>query len=343
MTATSKKACQPEKKILLIATFVFGYEYQSYIPFQFFSLYKHYPDYDAVVYVDRKLRKETIKLLRLIPGYGEKYQVRLIDKITVPLPRPIMKAYRWLMYDELFEDYQYIYIGDIDIYICSESIPLHEQHILHMTAQKSVYSNIVRAYSEPPLPKWICKHRQVLNRTGLWIPIKNFHTLFHKYFYHKRITGLHFVHAEDYYSAVKKQAEKFFDVYYEKRFTSRFYRLIMNFYASYSDETFLYYMIKKSHLQIPRQADGKTEILFCGNMRSHNFRPHHGLHFGMWRDKTSADADYHRYMHTHMCRSFYCQFKNELEQDHLLREIVENSPLQIRKLIRTMMDDFENC
>ncbi|MBD5467231.1 MAG: hypothetical protein HDR21_03645 [Lachnospiraceae bacterium] len=343
MRAPKKSYNAAPPKTLLIATFVFGYDYQGYIPFQFYSLYKHYPDYDAIVYVDRKLRKETLKLLKLIPGYGEKYRVCLVDKIAQTLPRPVMKAYRWLMYDDVFENYQYVYIGDIDIYICKEDVPLHEQHILHMTAQKSVFSNIVRAYSEPPLPKWICKHQKVLKQLGLFIPITKLHKLYNKFFYHKRITGLHFVNTRDYYPAIKKQADKFFNVYYKNHIINKIYKLIMKYYASYSDETFLYHLIKKSRLRLPKQADDKTEILFCSDMRSHNFRPHHGLHFGMWRDKTKADASYHKYMHTPLCRNYYSQFKNELEQDPILKEIMQNSPKKIQTIIYTMLDDFENC
>ena len=292
-----------KKKELLIVDFVFGKEYQGYIPIFLFSIYKHYPDYEAIIYIDRKVGKETERLLNLVPGYGEKYKLVFINKFVRNLLHSQMAAYRYLIYDPVFEQYKYLYIGDIDFYICKESIPLHKQHIIHMNSQQLVYSNMIREY------------------IGVNI------------FYHKRMTGLHFVNVSAYYKAIEKQREHFYRVYYNTDILSKLYNLKMK---TYSDEELLYYIIKKSHLSLPR-IDGNNS----NDMKAHNFRPHHGLHFGMWRGRKKADSGYDKYLQTQLFQDYYAQFKAELAHDTILQEIVENSPIKIKKIINAMISDLD--
>lgn len=323
-----------KKKELLIVAFVFGKEYQGYIPFFFFSLYKHYPQYDVIVYVDRKINNNTQRLVELIPEYGKKYKITMIEKIRNKLSSQQMKAYRWLIYDKVFEQYQYLYIGDIDIYVCKESISLCEQHIKHMNLQKLLYSNIVRDYDTPP--KWICKYQDTLRKIRLYNFIVK---IYYKFFYHKRLSGLHFVNTESYYKAIKKQREKFFKVYYKTDLLSRLTSINMKLY---SNEALLYYIVKKSHLKLPNQAGNDEIVLMCDEMGSYNFRPHHGLHFGIWRNAKKADEVFDEYMNTKLCQDFYTKFKEEMEYDAILKEIVEKSPVKVKKVINTMICDFEN-
>lgn len=323
-----------KKKKLLIVTFVFGREYQGYIPIYFYSIYKHYPEYDAVVYVDRKISQTIQKSIEGIPGYGEKYKITLVDKVKNKLSSQQMKAYRWLLYDNVFGEYQYIYIGDIDIYICKEGVPLHEQHIRHMRSQKLVYSNIVRNCSHVPaiLERWQDK----LTAKGISLSITD---IYYRFFYHKRLSGLHFVDSEKYYRAISRQRKKFFRVYYEAGFASRLYSLIMR---SYSNEALLYYLVAKSHLRLPKQATERGNKLLCEDMESYEFRPHHGLHFGMWRNRQKADPVFDQYIATQLCQGFYRQFKEELEQEAVLKKIIQTSPDKVKRVIRNMISDFES-
>ena len=323
-----------KKKELLVVAFVFGKEYQGYIPIFLFSLYKNYPAYDARIYVDRKLGKEIQRLIALLPGYGEKYQIILVNKITKELLPQQMKAYRWLLYDTVFEQYKYLYIGDIDIYICKESIPLHEQHVKHMNSQKLVYSNIVRNYDGPP--KWIREHQNILIKIKLYTLIVR---IYQEFFYHKRLSGLHFINVKEYYKAIKKQRERFFKVYYDTDIVSKLYSFKMKLY---SNEALLYHMIKKSHLSLPVQVADNVDVLMCNDMNSNYFRPHHGLHFGMWRNRKKADASFDKYIQTQLFQNFYVQFKNDLEYNTVLKEIVENSPAKVKRIINTMMNDLDN-
>ena len=50
---------------------------------------------------------------------------------------------RWFLYEGLIE-YKYAYIGDVDIFIVQEEIPLLEQHKIHLHTLGLPYSNIVR-------------------------------------------------------------------------------------------------------------------------------------------------------------------------------------------------------
>ena len=245
-----------------------------------------------------------------------------------------MKAYRWLVYDTSFEQYKYLYIGDIDIYICKEAIPLHEQHIQHMESQKLVYSNIVRAYGAEP--KWIQEYQKILEKIRVYTLIVR---IYHKFFYHKRLSGLHFIKVNEYYKAIKQKREQFFKVYYDTHIASKIYCLKMKLY---SNEALLYHIIKKSHLRLPMQVIDNIDVLMCNNMESNNFRPHHGLHFGMWRNRKKADESFDKYIQTRQYQDMYMQFKEDLAYDAVLKEIVENSPAKVKRIMNAMVDDLDN-
>ncbi|MBD5471137.1 MAG: hypothetical protein HDR19_08515, partial [Lachnospiraceae bacterium] len=215
-------------------------------------------------------------------------------------------------------------------------VPLHKQHIKHMNSQKLVFSNIVRDYDAPP--SWISNHQEILKKLRLYtLSIRGYN----RFLYHKRLSGLHFVNVKEYYKAVRKQREKFLKVYYEKGIVSKLCSIWMRIYSTKSDERFLYYMVKHSHLKLPQQSEN-NECLMCNDMKSHNFRPHHGLHFGIWRNVKKADEVFDEYMNTKLCQDFYTEFKEEMEHDAILKEIVEKSPVKVKKVINTMICDFEN-
>src|SRR5262249_18773675 len=85
-----------------------------------------------------------------------------------------VKSLRWLLFDEEFYDYDNVYIGDIDMFIVPEDIPLHEMHVRHSREIGLPYSNRVRRGT-------------------------------------RRLTGLHFVRTRDYYERVLPTMQKYRD------------------------------------------------------------------------------------------------------------------------------------
>src|SRR5699024_7683075 len=106
-----------------------------------------------------------------------------------------MQSLRWLFYDKRFENYETIYIGDIDILIFRENKDIYSQHMEHCDVIELPYSNYIRLstdYSKLTLKMFfyylITKQFRLLNKKIKNEPIVE-----------NRLTGLHFVKQQEYY------------------------------------------------------------------------------------------------------------------------------------------------
>lgn len=158
---------------LCIAAVVSSEQYSYYIPLCVYSILKHYPEYRPVICYQGKLNdkvKESLSLLQPLGSFiikeGE-FEQYSTDRATV-------KALRWLLYLDEFEQYDYVYIGDVDIFIIRETPSLLEQHIAHCKTLNLPYSNMIRKNSN-------------------------------------RLTGLHFVQTKPYFDAIRLQGEQYRD------------------------------------------------------------------------------------------------------------------------------------
>lgn len=327
-----------EKKLLLIVMFVFGEKYQEYIPLQFYSLYKNYPEYDAVVYVDSAINSKIEKTLTKIPGYQKKY---LIDRIHIKSQGMsgvgLMEAYRWVMHYNIFDHYEYVYIGDIDIFICKEHFPLHEQHIQHMNAQKLCYSNVVRPCK---VPHALNTHKKLLEKIGLYHFAL---ALYNDFLLPKRFSGLHFVKVDTYYSAIDQWRKHYLSIYSGRGLLNRIYCWKSRWkYSLYSNnESLLYHIIKKSNLKLPKQMENADDLMLCQDSRSHNFRPMHGIHFGVWRGREQREYWKQHFLDKEPYLDYYLQFKELYETDPVLRDIIKRSSAETRRIINNMITDYE--
>jgi hypothetical protein len=150
---------------------VSGEPYSYYIPLYIYSILRHYPDYYPLIYYQGKINNDIKKSLKTIQSLG-KFEVKeeVLSKFSTD--RATVKTLRWLLYEKEFEDFDYLYIGDIDIFIVRETPSLLEQHIRHSAVLNLPYSNMIREDGN-------------------------------------KLTGLHFVEREPYYKSVLPLIKKY--------------------------------------------------------------------------------------------------------------------------------------
>lgn len=220
---------------ICIITYVVGEKYQEFIPVYIYSITKSYPDYNIIIFCGEELRKNVKESLSLIKEQSkftiiEDYLSFNVNSLTV---RVSSMSKRWLLYSEDFENYEYIYIGDIDIFINKETPSLLDQHLIHCETIGLDYSNVVRRS------------------------------------HYNRVSGLHFVKREPYFSKMLPVIHKYTKLMENNELKYK-----------YSCEYMLYDMLAEAGLGICPRATGKD---FADPSQA-SFRPDHGVHLAIFRD-----------------------------------------------------------
>lgn len=135
---------------LCFSSFVFG-NYQKYIPFYIYSIYKTYPESFTKIVIEEKLElsiAETLKYIKQNTNY--EFEVLELKTSFSDYERFKMKGsgaktmMRWLFDSSYFKDCNYVYIGDVDIIFLAEKISLLDLHIAQMKEIAAPFSNKVR-------------------------------------------------------------------------------------------------------------------------------------------------------------------------------------------------------
>lgn len=318
-------------KKLCIATYVFGKKYQGFIPIYIYSIMKNYPEYDIRIYVDKVLSLNVRKQLDLLPNKNkfkiiENYNNVLKINNNFKKNEQILRSLRWLIYDEAFNNYDSIYIGDIDIFICKEDMGIYEQHIKHAEYLKLPYSNCIR---NPRKIKPLDKSNRIKNLLKYSFSERK---EFKKYIGNELLlfSGLHFIITKDYFPAILNVTEKFKSelIRLSKGKSKKWNRLFFN------NEQFLYELIKESQIGLPPLSkDGISNDNLDFNTVS--FRPHHGLHLGIFRTLEIAEANKSLLLGK-LYIDYYKQFVFLRENDHLFKLIESYFSSYIKKIINNM-------
>ena len=160
---------------LCITTYVTGKEYQEFIPVFIYSIFKSYPHYNIIIFCGEYLDNSVIKNLNLIEKICD---YKIIENYLPNNPKKISNrvssmSKRWLIYCDDFVDYEYLYIGDIDIAILKENPELLIQHKIHCNTINLPYSNVRRRSHD------------------------------------NRVTGLHFIKTREYFNKMLPVIEKY--------------------------------------------------------------------------------------------------------------------------------------
>ena len=117
--------------------------YQEYIPLYLYFIFRAYPEYEVIIYFTGRLYPEVSECLDLVRGLG-RFTVKPLPYVYNPSNPRMLKALRWVLCDDAFSDFNNVYIGDVDMFIVPEEVPLHEIHERHCTEIGLPYSNRVR-------------------------------------------------------------------------------------------------------------------------------------------------------------------------------------------------------
>lgn len=152
--------------------YVFG-TYEKYINYYIYFINLNYPNDDVVIFyqgnLSPKIKSIAIEFDNVIlyENVFDQY-----EKIGGGGP----KLLRWILPEEYFENYKYVYIGDVDILVLKEKESLFDFHSNQMKNFKTAFSNRVRPLKDGGLSK--------------------------------RLTGLHFIDVKPYYKAISTLAQK---------------------------------------------------------------------------------------------------------------------------------------
>ena len=315
---------------LCVVNYVYGDQYQGFIPLYIFTLKENYPEYHVRIYIDNKLNpsvKESVEMLSKI--YDGVTIIEDYDKKTKLTKKAqsiqqIQRCQRWLFYDPEFLKYEAIYIGDIDLMIFREENPLFEQHKKHCLSMGTPYSNIRRTGK---IDKW---NLQIMARNVIKFGLKQ--TLEYMLSGTNEVikfSGLHFVLVKEYYEKINNCTEDFtneLNLLAEGK--SKRYNL-----CSFNNETFLRDLVLGAGFKDCEDSTGKPYNLEKDASVS-AYRPHHGIHLGIFRSPLLIEAEKSLISSTMYC-DYYNRFK-ELKSKEPYMRISSGFTEYINKLIDNM-------
>ena len=299
-----------------LTTFVYGVKYQAYIPFLIYSCNKAYPEYDIRLYLYDKLDEDVKRQLDLIDANN----VIIMEKHFADCPKMNSlkaKSLRWVLWDDAFMEYDYLYVVDIDMLYIKEPTPLHIQHLEHMKTTGLPFDNLTRCFKRHPFTIRSIGYR--LKHAGLNSILKFFFSDRNDY----RLTGLHFIDVKKYYKIYNPSKIQFFK---EKIYNGSY----LKYFMSSNNESFLYYIAKSSGMN-PEKLAIQTEsykMLDFNNYTRPEFRPHHGIHLGIFRQdwhgkkKSILESDTYKY--------YVNSFKKEYIDDKEFHRIYDAAPVFIK-------------
>lgn len=269
-----------EMKKICFINYVFGEKYQQFIPIYLFFLFQTYPDADAKIYLDGLLLPQIKSALEKLEKWSQQYVIIENYRSEIQLPSyayrvpTIQKSYRWLINDSEFYNYVAVYIGDIDILICKEEKSLYEQHVEHCSYLNLPFSNIVR---NAPSNK-IYNFRfflSLLYRYGIGETIAYYTRTKQSTF---RLSGLHFILVKPYFEKIYNSQKKYWrELKLLANRKSKKYRL-----STFNNEAMLYDMLSDAGYVMPASSTGEPYNIET-NTQKIAFRPHHGIHLGVFR------------------------------------------------------------
>lgn len=177
---------------ICFSSFVFG-SYEKYIPYYIYSIWKTHPNAFIKVFIEKPLTPKIFEVLECLKREGLKnFEVILwLDSCykygSFKIKGGGNKLIRWFIDQDYFEDFDYVYIGDIDILFLPEEKSLMDFHVTQMLGLHLPFSNKVRLKNNGDLSE--------------------------------RLTGLHFFKTKEYYEKIgpiisQIKSDKFYrDVY----------------------------------------------------------------------------------------------------------------------------------
>ena len=329
------------KKELCIMAYVYGEHYKSYIPFFVYSVWKTYPWYDVVIYLDEKLPTYVEQDLEALNQKGcDNFRILLIDgdfgfgKKAIKSP-VIQRSLRWFNYPEFLKEYSAVYVGDIDIFICPEKMSIYQQHEEHSKYLGVPFSNYAR-YSYPQV-----NYRNTIKRILIYGPkvaLKNIKRVPERL---PRLSGLHFFFTDPCLDILKDAVEEEI-----KEINSIFDGTHAEYNIAYlDDETILYWLYEKAGFRkLPPQVMPSIQLMTNENPSTLAFRPHHGVHLGIWRAYVGGKFDRpgnEALVTCDLYRQYYQHFKKVVLKDEGFTFLIEGKNTFAKTMFNRMIDFYD--
>ncbi|MBQ6587455.1 MAG: hypothetical protein IJI01_02110 [Butyrivibrio sp.] len=270
---------------------VFGKDkYKSFVPLYLYSINKAYPNTHFIIYHDCDVTNKYLKTIDEISNYKGGVEFRKIDFDKTELSRKALKnnlvkrALRWLILDDSLLEYDVVYVGDIDIFVCKETADMFYEHLRHCDFIGRSYSNIVRVITERKGVKHFCGNAI---RFGARNALKNY--IFPKKNW-KALSGLHCFIPKEYIPIVLNSKKYIIDEI-NKAFEWKsdiWNPCIIN------DESILYEFIDNAGIgldYIDPTKRGGVKLMENTNPESSYYRPHHGLHLHIFERAKPIDRE----------------------------------------------------
>lgn len=313
-----------ENKVCVTA-FIYGDRYQDYIPMLAYSINKVNPEYKLILFLHEKLRSDIKELLIRVNLYQNILFVEDTFSDCKNMTPLVSASLRWILWDDSFGDFDYLYYVDIDMLYCKETLPLHEQHIRHMDFIGLPFSNVRR----PGIVR-------SFHRIGLLRRIK--YAGFNRFFWflsknntiEYRASGLHFVKIKEYFSKLSSEKRSYYKylIYSGKMFSK---------VCLVDNEAFLYWMLSDMGYNVENMGvqSSLENMLDFNNYMCKEFRPHHGIHLGIFRienipsDDIILNSKAYKYYY-----KAYAEYKDDAVFNTILSYSSKNIQLHFERLDR---------
>ena len=314
-----------DNSIVLLTTFVYGEKYQAYIPLLIYSCKKAYPEYDIMLFVYGNLTPNIKEQVVSLQYTNIKIKENCFSDCPKMTPR-VSQCLRWVLWDDSFINYDFIYVVDIDMLYIREPQPLHIQHEKHMQVYNLMFDNIRRKHKRNVTKMTTILQRFKYAKFRSWLKF----FLGNKIEY--RATGLHFIDAKKYYGVLRR---KKLEYYKEKIYNKGGTR-----WAMYpNDEVLLYSILEREGLKPEKmaiQTDSMTSLDF-NNPQRPEFRPHHGIHLGIFRKEIESLTESDKKILDSMTYRYYVnQYIDLYKSDKVFDHLISVSPSFIKTCFNKM-------
>jgi hypothetical protein len=277
-----------------------------------------YPDAHPVIFVHQDLEERDSQALNILRAHFD------FTVITNYMPdfEPFGQygqSLRWLLWDDLFDVFEGIYVGDIDILILPDKMPLFDAHMIHCDTLGKPFSNVLRT----PLYQAVLKDKKAFFDSACANTIKTIIYCFKKRYLEYRLSGLHFFQCQQYKRPFLRHREAFLQILKKKP------QLMWN--NSNSNEVFLLELMEACGWLHPREY----EFLLTPSRKSGapplnvRFRPHHGLHLGIF-GHPDLPAAYASRLRSATYRGYFSAYMQIKNTNKLYAEIFKLLPLWIK-------------
>jgi len=314
-----------------LTTYIYGVKYQNYIPLLLYSCHKAYPEYDVVLFLYDKLDQhvkrsiDTLNLSNKVIIHEEHFN-------DCPKMSPIKsKAFRWILWDDVFKEYDYLYTVDIDMLYIREPLPLHIQHEKHMRSLGLPISNLQRKVRHNPF------HLKTTFKRIESVGFKYLTQYLSNSKIETRTTGLHFVDVREYYKLLTKERRNQYrkDIYSGK---------LLSYVMNLSDEIFLTKILDDIGIRHSKMAlqQSPVDMLDFNEPERLEFRPHHGIHLGLFRNETSKIKGNSSLILASEAYKYYVEkLKTTILMDENFKDLFESLPDDIKVYFQRMLQFYD--